>query len=126
MGVGVVQGVDGGPTTVLVAAFGGVQALQEGPLATCLDFGGEVDEAEEGSGPADGAFAETGGRGHTALSTGGADERPAVAAGAKVGARGVVEGHHKDSAQRDTATGGGHELVAHQQVMPAVDPLDMG
>ena len=120
-----VQGVHGGPAAVFVAAFGGVQPLQQGALAPCLDFGGEPDEAEEGSGPADGAFTAPGGRGHALLGAALSEQGSAVAAGGEV-CRGRVRGSHRqDSRQRDTATGCGDELVAHQQVMPAVDPLDV-
>jgi len=110
----VVQGVHRGPATAFVTAFGGVQPLEEGSLAPFLDFGGEVDEAEERSGPADGAFAESGGRGHTALGPALAEQGPTVAARTEVGASGVFGGHRQDSAQRDTAPRGGHELVANQ------------
>ena len=109
-----VQGVHRGPSTAFVTAFGGVQPFEERSLAALLDFGGDADEAEKGSGPADGAFAESGGRGHTALGPALAEQGPTVAAGAEVSARGVCGGHRQDSAQRDAATGGGHELVAHQ------------
>ncbi len=41
VGVGVVQGVDGGPPAGGVAAFPGGQALGEGAVAAGLDFGGQ-------------------------------------------------------------------------------------
>jgi len=121
-----VQGVHRGPTTGTVAAFSGVEPFQEGSLAACLNFSGKPHEAQKGPRSADGPFTEPGGRGHTALGPALAEQGPAIAAGAKVGARGVFGGHRQDSAQRDTATGGGHEPVTHRQVMPSVDPLYMG
>jgi len=121
----VVQGVHGGPTTVLVAAFGGVQPLQQGALAPWLDFGGKPNQAEEGARPADGAFPAPGGRCHALLGPGLADQGPAVAAGTEVGRGRVPSGYGQNSAQRDTTTRGGHELVTHQQIMPAVNPLNM-
>jgi len=120
-----VQGVDGGPAACFVAAFGGVQPLEQGPLAAFLDFGGKPDEAEEGAGPADGAFPETGGRGDPSRSPGLAKQGPAVAAGLKVGRGCVRGGHRQNGRQRDAATCGGHELVSDEQVVPVVDPCDV-
>ena len=124
-GAGVVQGVHRGPPAAFVAAFGGVQPLMQGALAASLDFGGEPDQAQEGTGPGDGAFAEPGGRGDAALAAGGAKQGPAVAAGVKVGGLRVCGGHRKDSPRGDTTTGRGDEPVTHQQVMPSVHPLDV-
>ena len=125
VGTGVVQGVDRGPPAGTVAAFGGVQPLEQGPLAAFLDFGGKPNQAEEGAGPADSAFPETGGRGHAALSPGLAKQGPAVAAGLKVGRGCVRGGHRQNGRERDAATCGGHELVSDEQVVPVVDPCDV-
>jgi len=92
----VVQGVHGGPAAALVAAFGGVQPLQQGALAPCLDFGGEPDEAQEGTGPADGALTAPGGRGHAPIGTGLPEQGPAVAASGEVGRGRVCGGHRQD------------------------------
>jgi len=96
VGAGVVQGIDSRPAASFVAALGGVQPLQQGALAAFLDFGGESDQAEEGSGSADGAFPESGGRGHAALSTGLAEQGPTVAAGGEVSRSRVCGGHRQD------------------------------
>jgi len=126
VGGGVVQGVDRGPAAGGVAAVGGVQPLQEGAVAALLDLGGEPDQAEEGAGAGDGAFAEAGGRGDAALAAGFAEQGPAVAAGGVVGGLRVCGGHGQDGAQGYSTAGGGDEMVAHQQVVPGVDPLDVG
>ncbi len=99
VGAGVVQGVHRGPAAAFVAAFGGVQPFGEGSLAALLDFGGEPDQAQEGAGPGGGAFTEPGGRGDAALGPGFAEQWPAVAAGVKVGGRGVRGGHGQDGTQ---------------------------
>jgi len=85
-------------------------------VAPFLDFGGEPDEAEEGTGPADGALTAPGGRGHAPLGAGLPEQGPAVAAGGEVGRGCVRGGHRQDSRQRDTATRRGDELVAYQQI----------
>jgi len=94
-------------------------------LSAFLDFGGKPYETEEGPGSADRAFTAPGGGGHTALSAGFTQQGPAVASGAEVGRVSVLGGHGQDGRKRDTATGHGHEPVAHRQVVPSVHPLDM-
>jgi len=90
---GVVQGIHSRPATVFVAAFGGVQPLQEGAVTPCLNFGGEPDEAEEGTCPADGALTAPGGCGHAPLGAGLPEQGPAVAASAEVSRGRVRSGH---------------------------------
>ncbi len=123
--MGVVQGVHGGPAAVFVAAFGGVQPLQQGALAPCLDFGGEPDQAEEGTGPADGPGTETCGGGEPTRAAGIPDGRPAVAAGGEVRGARVCGSHRAHRPEGDTTTGDVDELRAQQQVMPTVYPLNV-
>ncbi len=125
MGVGVVQGVHGGPPASLVVAFGGVQPLEQGPLSAFLHFGGKPYETEESPGSADGAFTAPGGGGHTALSAGFTQQGPAVASGAEVGRGRVCGRHREDGRKRDAATRGGDELVPDEQVVPSVDLFDV-
>jgi len=123
VGAGVVQGVDGGPAAGGVAAFPGGQALGQGAVAAGLDFGGQPGQAQEGTGPGDGAGPQTSGGSQSPLPPGVSEHGATVAAGAEVCGRGVCRGRGEDSAEGDPSPTDRHQPGTQQQVVAAVYPL---